>query len=157
DDYDRIAERQYVLWDHLLDELGPVAVGAALLMSDFRRGFIDTPIHLQVSAFRDGSAVWWPRLPVRAVSIELTSRNVGELVRIPYLTRLREIVLSGDDCHGMVIPRLVRCHLLHDLRVLDLSQFGLGVEAAEALANSDSFPRLEELRLPYAIRPTRGI
>ena len=41
--------------------------------------------------------------------------------------------------------------------MLDLSQFGLGVEAAEALARSDAFPRLEELRLPYAIRPTRGI
>jgi hypothetical protein len=91
------------------------------------------------------------------VSIDLTSWNVGELVRVPYLARLRELVLSGDDPHGMVMPRLARCHLLHDLRVLDLSQFGLGVEAAEALAGSDAFGRLEELRLPYAIRPTRGI
>jgi uncharacterized protein (TIGR02996 family) len=157
DAYELIAEPLYVLWDRLLDELGPVAAGAALLMSDFRRGFVDTPIHLQVSAFRDGSPRWWPRLPVRAVSIELTSWNVGELVRVPYLTRLRELVLSGDDPHGMVIPRLARCHLLQDLRVLDLSQFGLGVEAAEALASSDAFPRVEELRLPYSIRPTRGI
>jgi len=157
DDYDRIAERQYVLWDQLLAELGPVAAGAGLLMSDFRRGLPGTPIHVLVSTFRDYSPRWWPRLPARAVSIDLTSWNVGELVRVQYLTRLRELVLSGDDPHGMVIPRMGRCHLLHDLRVLDLSQFGLGVEAAEALASSDAFPRLEELRLPYSIRPTRGI
>jgi hypothetical protein len=70
---------------------------------------------------------------------------------------LRELVLSGDDPHGMVIPRLARCYLLHDVRLHDLSQFGLGVEAADALATSDAFPRLEELRLPYSIRPSRGI
>jgi uncharacterized protein (TIGR02996 family) len=155
--YDRLAERQYVLWDRLLDELGPVAVGAGLLMSDFRRGLPDTPIHLQESDFREQSPRWWPRLPIRAVSIDLYSWNVGDLVRVHYLTRLRELVLGGADPHGQVIPQLARCHLLGDLRVLDLSQFELGVEAAEALETSDAFPRLEELRLPYSIRPTRGI
>jgi uncharacterized protein (TIGR02996 family) len=157
DDYDRIAERLYARWDHLLDELGPVAVGAGPLMSDFRRGLPDTPIHLEVPAFRDNSPRWWPRLPVRAVSIDLSSWNVEVLVRVPYLTRLRELVLGGADPHGQVIPWLAWCHLLGELRVLDLSQFELGVEAAEALATSDAFPRVEELRLSYSIRPTRGI
>ena len=33
----------------------------------------------------------------------------------------------------------------------------MGLEAAEALAGTDALPRLEDLRLPYAIRPNRGI
>jgi uncharacterized protein (TIGR02996 family) len=157
-DHLRAADRLGDLWDNLLAELGPVAAGAGLLMTDFRRGFPATPIHPLVSTFRDQSPKWWPRLPVRAVSIDLAPWNVGGLVEIPYLARLWELVLAGDDSHGKVIPRLVKCHLFRELRVLDLSQFGLGVEAADALANgSDAFPRLEELRLPYAIRPTRGI
>jgi len=157
DGHDRVADRVDALWDPLMAELGPAAGGAGLLPGDFLRGFPATPIHVLVSAFRDYSPRWWPRLPTRAVSIDLAPWNVGELVRVPYLTRLRELILSGDDPHGRVIPRLAKCHLLHELRVLDLSQFGLGVEAAEALATSDAFPRLDELRLPYSIRPTRGI
>jgi uncharacterized protein (TIGR02996 family) len=157
DEHDRVAERLFGLWDAFLAELGPAAAGVMLLPSDFRRGFVDTPIQLLVSTFRDQSPRWWPRLPVRAVSIDLTAWNVGELVRVPYLARLWELVLAGDDPHHQIIRRLVKCHLFRELRVLDLSQFGLGVEAAEALAGSDAFPRLEELRLPYAIRPTRGI
>ena len=157
DEFDRAAERLFGLWDAFLTELGLVAAGVLLLPSDFRRGFVDTPIHLQVSAFRDQSARWWPRLPVRGLSVELAHWSVAEFVRVPYLARLRELVLDGEDPHGMVIPRLARCHLLRDLRVLDLSQFGLGVEAAEALAASAVFAGLEELRLPYALRPNRGI
>ena len=77
-----------------------------LLPNDFRRGLPAVPIHVLVSAFRDQSPRWWPRLPVRAVTIDLTTWNVGELVRVPYLARLRELVLTGDDPHGQVIPRL---------------------------------------------------
>jgi uncharacterized protein (TIGR02996 family) len=157
DEHDRIALREYARWDALVAELGPVAAGAGLLMSDYRRGFPATPIHLLVSTFRDQSPRWWPRLPVRGVSIDLAPWNVDELVRVPYLARLRELVLDGADPHGMVIPRLARCPYLTGLRVLDLSQFELGVEAAEALAASDAFGGLEELRLPYAVRPNRGI
>jgi uncharacterized protein (TIGR02996 family) len=157
DDHDRLTARVDALWDPFVAELGPAAAGAGLLPGDFRRGFPAAPINVLVSAFRDYSPRWWPRLPVRAVTIDLHAQNVGELVRVQYLTRLRELVLYGDDPHGQVIPRLAKCHHFYDLRVLDLSQFGLGVEAADALANSDAFPRLEELRLPYAIRPTRGI
>jgi uncharacterized protein (TIGR02996 family) len=157
DEHDQVAERLFSRWDQFLTELGPVAAGVMLLPSDFRRGFVDTPIHLPVSAFQKQSAGWWPRLPVRGISIDLTPWNVGDLVGVPYLPRLQELVLSGDDPHGMVIPRLARCRLLHDLRVLDLSQFGLGVEAAEALAASDAFSRLVELRLPYLVRPNREI
>src|SRR5213592_2553115 len=51
DEHDRVAERLYALWDDLLGELGPVAAGAGLLMSDYRRGFPATPIHLLVSTF----------------------------------------------------------------------------------------------------------
>ena len=155
-EHERAADRLFGLWDAFLAELGPAA-GTMLLPSDFRRGLPATPIHLLVSTFRDQSPRWWPRLPVRAVSIDLTTWNVGELVRVHYLARLWELVLAGDDAHGQIIPRLVKCHLFRELRVLDLSQFGLGVEAAEALAGSDAFPRLAELRLPYAVRPTRGI
>ena len=157
DAHERAADRLADLWDPFIAELGQAAAGVMLLPGDFRRGLPATPIHLLVSTFRDQSPRWWPRLPVRAVSIDLTTWNVGELVRVQYLARLRELVLAGDDPHGMVIPRLAKCHHLRELRVLDLSQFGLGVEAAEALAGSDAFARLEELRLPYAIRPTRGI
>jgi uncharacterized protein (TIGR02996 family) len=157
DEHDGIAARVDALWDPFVAELGPAAGGAGLLPGDFRRGFPAAAINVLVSAFRDYSPRWWPWLPIRAVTIDLTSSNVGELVRIPYLTRLRELVLYGDDPHGRVIPRLAKCRYFHELRVLDLNQFGLGVEAADALATSDAFPRLEELRLPYAIRPTRGI
>jgi uncharacterized protein (TIGR02996 family) len=141
DEHDRLSDRiRDRLFDQFLAELGPAAAHLMLLPNDFRRGLVDVPIHVQVSVLRDQSPRWWPRLPVRAVTIDLAPWNVGELVRVPYLARLRELVLSGDDPHGMVIPRLAKCHLLHDLRVLDLSQFGLGVEAAEALARSDAFP-----------------
>jgi uncharacterized protein (TIGR02996 family) len=157
DEHERVAMRLADLWDPFIAELGQAAAGVVLLPGDFRRGLPATPIQLLVSTFRDQSPRWWPRLPVRAVSIDLTTWNVGELVRVPYLARLWELVLAGDDPHDQVIRRLVKCHLFRELRVLDLSQFGLGVEAAEALAGSDAFPRLEELRLPYAIRPTRGI
>jgi uncharacterized protein (TIGR02996 family) len=154
---DRVAERLFGLWDQFLAELGPIAAGVMLLPSDFRRGFVDTPLHLLVSAFRDQSPHWWPRLPVRAVSIDLAPWNVQEFVRVPYLARLRELVLAGDDIHGKIVPHLVKCRLWHALRVLDLSQFNLGQTAAEILAGSDAFAKLEELRLPYSIRPTRGI
>src|SRR5918993_2033 len=132
--------------DHLFDlltrfqvELGPAAAGLVLWPSDFRRGFPHVPLHLLVSEFRDLSRWWWPRLPVRAVSIDLAPWNVGELTHVPYLERLRELVLRGADPHGMMIPRLARCHHLSGLRVLDLSQVELGVEAAEALTASEVF------------------
>jgi uncharacterized protein (TIGR02996 family) len=156
-EHDRAAEPLFALWDQFLAELGPLTTGTMLLPSDFRRGFVDTPIQLLVSTFRDNSPHWWPRLPVRAVSIELAPWNVQELVRIPYLARLRELVLIGADPHGHITPQLLKCRLWQSLRVLDLSQFDLGQTAAELLAHADTFARLEELRLPYSIRPTRGI
>jgi uncharacterized protein (TIGR02996 family) len=157
EEHDQADQRLNALSDQFFTELGPVAAGIVLLRSDFRRGFVDTPIDVTVAAFRDHSPRWWPRLPVRAISVELAAWNVDEFVRVPYLPRLRELVVAGDDPHGQVMPRFAKCYLLQELRVLDLNQFGLGVDAAEALANSDAFPRLEELRLPYLIRPNRGI
>src|SRR4051812_11357698 len=50
-EYERVADRLLALWDHFLAELGPLADGAGLLMSDFRRGLPATPIHVLVSTF----------------------------------------------------------------------------------------------------------
>ncbi|HKB05654.1 MAG TPA: TIGR02996 domain-containing protein [Gemmataceae bacterium] len=158
-EHDRVTESLLDLWDRFLAELRPaVPSDLMLLPSDFRRGFPATAIQLpQVSAFRDQSPFWWPRLPIRAVSVDLTPWNVGEFVRVPYLARVRELVLIGEDPHGKVIPRLVRCHYLENLRVLDLSQFPFSEEAAEALAGTEVFRNVAELRLPYSFRPNRGI
>jgi len=158
-EHDRLTESLYAHWDRFLAELRPaVPSDLMLLPTDFRRGFPTTAIHLpQVSAFRDQSPFWWPRLPIRAATVDLTPWNVGEFVRIPYLARVRELVLIGEDPHGMIVPRLVKCHLLENLRVLDLSQFPLGIEAAEALACTDVFRNLSKLRLPYNLPPNRGL
>ncbi|MBO0697260.1 MAG: TIGR02996 domain-containing protein [Zavarzinella sp.] len=158
-EHDRIDQSLYDLWDRFLAELRPVvASDLMLLRSDYVRGFPTTAIHiLQVSSFRDQSPRWWPHLPIRAVSVDLTAWNVAEFVRIPYLARVRELVLIGEDPHGKIVPRLVKCHHLENLRVLDLSQFPLGIEAAEALATAEVFRNLTELRLPYSLRPNRGL
>jgi uncharacterized protein (TIGR02996 family) len=158
-EHDRISDSLYGLWDHFLAELRPAVMSDLMLLpSDYVRGFPGTAIHiLQVSGFRDQSPRWWPRLPIRAITVDLTSQNVGEFVRVPYLARIRELVLIGEDPYGKIIPRLVRCHHLENLRVLDLSQFPLGIEAAEALANAEVFRNLAELRLPYGLRPNRGL
>jgi hypothetical protein len=89
--------------------------------------------------------------------VELTPLVIGEFVRIPYLTHLTELVLSGEDPHGMVIPRLAKCHLLRNLQRLDLNQFQLGFDAAKALASADVFGRLRDLRLPLTLRPNREL
>ena len=158
EEHDRGSDRLIDLWDRFMAELGPeVTSGLMLLADDFRRGLPASPIHVQPSVFHDRSARWWPRLPIRAITLSLTSGNVREFVRIPYLTRLQELVLHGEDPHGLVLPVLVKCHLLRDLRVLDLSEFALGPEAAEALAGTDLFRGLTELRMPYALRPNRGL
>jgi uncharacterized protein (TIGR02996 family) len=158
-EHDRIGEGLYGLWDRFLAELRP-AVPSDLMLSpsDFVRGFPAVPVHIpQVSVFRDQSPHWWPRLPIRAISVDLVPWNVAEFVRIPYLARLRQLVLIGEDPHGKIVPRLVKCHYLENLRVLDLSQFPLGPEAAEALAGAEVFRNLTDLHLPYDLRPNRGL
>ena len=158
-DHDRQALALHAVWDRLLDELRPGVphVSNSLRLADYRRGLPTLPVHLPFSTFRDQSPSWWPRLPIRAVTLDLTSMSVGEFVRIPYLARLHTLLLHGEDPHGMIIPRLVKCHLLQNLRVLDLSQFSLGVEAAGALAATDMLRGLTDLRMPYALRPNRGL
>jgi uncharacterized protein (TIGR02996 family) len=155
-EHDHLSLEMFGLWDRLMDELrAEVTTDMMLQSSDFRRGFVAVPVQLTVSVLRDRSARWWPRLPIRAITVELAPWNVGEFVRIPYLERLGELIVHGEDPHGMVIPRLARCHHLRGLRVLDLSQFPMGVEATEALAASEVFRGLDELRMPYTMRPNK--
>jgi uncharacterized protein (TIGR02996 family) len=158
-EHDRIAENLLGLWDRFIAELTPVVTGDVMLLpSAFRRGLPTVPISIpHVSVFRDQSPQWWPRLPIRGIAIHMPQWDVGEFVRIPYLGRLRELVLGGEDPHGLIVPRLVKCHFLENLRILDLSRFPLGMEAGEALADADVFRNLAELRLPYDLRPTREL
>ncbi|WP_020468433.1 TIGR02996 domain-containing protein [Zavarzinella formosa] len=130
-------------WDHLVSK------------QSFDRGFPVPSMNVSVGSLRDYSRYWWPRLPVIGLISPLSSLNIAEFVRVPYLARIRSLVVDGHDPHGLVIPRLVQCHYLKNLRVLDLSMYNMGIEAAEALARAEIFERLEELRLPYTMRPNR--
>ena len=142
------------IWEAYLAEVSEY-LATEVLSIDYSRGFLRSPLILPVERFRDISGRWWPRVPVRALAIDLTSRNIHMFVRIPYLTRLTELVAYGEDPHGLVIPILARCHLLRNLERLDLSMFTLGTEGAEALANSTIFEKLTSLQMPFTMRPNR--
>ena len=145
-------------WTRLKDELRPALDGLWQIdIHDFRRGFLNAPLDVSPERLDELSANWWPRFVVRAVSTTLAPWNVDRLARCDYLPRLRELVVRGTDIHGNVIPRLVESDGLKWLRVLDLTEFTLGPEAAQALARANMFAELRELRLPYFMRPTGEI
>lgn len=121
----------------------------------FRRGFLDRMLTLGADQFVEMAADWWPRMPVRKVLLELSPWTVVELAGCEELSRLSELALRGQDPHGSVIPVLAECPYLSGLRVLDLTEFQLGIEAIEALTRSRVLGNLTHLRLPYFMRPNR--
>lgn len=124
-------------------------------LNQYRRGFFDDYLDVTCDQYVSRAAFWWPRMPIRKVRIRLDSLNVQSFAECPELQRLDELALKGMDPHGTVIPFLCRSKHLRRLRVLDLSEYTLGIEAAEALADVESFPQLQELRMPYNMRPNR--
>lgn len=143
-------------WSDYLHELDPEnnwSVG--LTRQSFERGFPISPLNVSVNNLKDQSRYWWPRVPVIGLICPLSPLTISEFVRVPYLTKIRELIVDGQDPHGLVIPRLAQCHYLRGLRILDLSMYTVGIEAAEALAKAEIFDNLRELRLPYSMRPNR--
>lgn len=143
-------------WIAYRDELSPANGWANMLTpQSFERGFPMSPMNVSVNILKDYSRHWWPKVPVIGLICPLSPLTIAEFVRVPYLAKLRELIVDGQDPHGLVIPRLAQCHYLRDLRILDLSMYTVGIEAAEALAKAEIFNNLRELRLPYSMRPNR--
>ena len=149
-------ETSNATWEDYLRELAPDPAWSGLLSrASFERGFPVEQFNVSVTTLRDFSRQWWPRVPITALVCSLSPITIAEFVRVPYLNRIRELIVEGQDLHGLVIPRLAQCHYLRDLRILDLSMYTVGIEAAEALARAEIFGNLRELRLPYSMRPNR--
>jgi uncharacterized protein (TIGR02996 family) len=123
-------------------------------LSQYRRGFFDDYFDISCAQYVARAGCWWPRMPIRKIRTRLDSLNVRGFAECPELHRLEELALKGVDQHGTVIPILCRTKYLRTLLLLDLSEYTLGIEAAEALA-VESFPRLKALRMPYNMRPNR--
>lgn len=121
----------------------------------YRRGFLDDYFEITCDRYVARASLWWPRMPVRKIRIRLDSLNVRKFAECAEIHRLQDLALRGMDPHGTVIPVLCRSKHLRGLLTLDLSEYTLGIEAAEALADLESFPALKELRLPYNMRPNR--
>lgn len=149
-------KEQARVWESYVREIQADDSWASLLtLQSFQRGFPVNALNINVQQFRDYSRYWWPKFPVTEIICPLSPLTIGEFVRVPYLGRVRKLIVDGQDPHGLVIPRLAQCHYLKTLKALDLSMYTVGIEAAEALARSDVFEQLEELRLPYSMRPNR--
>jgi uncharacterized protein (TIGR02996 family) len=120
----------------------------------YRRGFLEDYLDVTVIDYLSRANRWWPRMPVRKIRTRIDSLNVRSFAECAEVQRLEELAIKGIDPHGSVIPKLCRSKHLRKLQVLDLSEYTLGIEAAEAL-DPDSFPELKELRLPFNLRPNR--
>ncbi len=143
-------------WDAYRTEIAPNPAWAHIVQeSVFERGF-PSYVGVTVPVLRDYSREWWPSFPVTGVAYRMTPLCIAEFLRVPYLTRLRELHLAGHDPHGLMIPHLARCRTLNNIRRLDLHACLIGVEAVEALATSEVFTQLTDLRLPAAMRPNGG-
>ncbi len=141
-------------WKAYVAELSPASTWRHLLkVQNFIRGFHWQTLIVSVSELSEFSRDWWPLFPITTVVCPLSPLTISEFVRIPYLARLRELIIEGEDPYGLVTTQLARCHYLKSLRVLDLDTYNLGFEAIEALVNSDVFNQLTELRMPGPMRP----
>jgi uncharacterized protein (TIGR02996 family) len=142
------------LFGELLMELPSSRMFERPLNVEYSRG-LPRNFDTTVTEAESYSANWWPRFPLTGLTLLLTPMNVRTFVQIPYLSRLKSLVLNGEDPHGLIVPVLVKCRPLKGLETLDLSNFTLGIEAAVTLSSTDIFLNLKELRMPHTMRPNR--
>jgi uncharacterized protein (TIGR02996 family) len=114
--------------------------------AEFRRGIPDA-VSVEAEVFLARGDELFRRGPIRRVQLRDAARLLPKLIHCPFLAEVRELDLCGRDLGNGGVNLLVRSPYLTRVQVLDLGFNGLDDAGVRVLAKASTLPQLHELSL----------
>lgn len=146
EDVARRVDLLLLAWDAAWRRAMPPGFGP---LSGYRRGF---PYRAAAPASAVLAAADDPRLPpleVLTLTVDVPTRRLRELVRVPVVAGLKELVVGAEVPIGWPGARALAEGTFPRLEKLDLARQAVGDLGVRALCASRGFPRLGELDLSH--------
>jgi uncharacterized protein (TIGR02996 family) len=114
---------------------------------EFRRGVLDSVTADATAFLLRGDTLFRLAPVVRRVRLTDAARAMSELIHCPFVARVRELDLFGNDLGNRGADEFLRCAYLGGLDALDLGFNGLDDAGVRILARASTLPNLHELAL----------